>query len=159
MSATSAEALTAIINSLEVEHNDRWDEEAEIARRKSELQDRRRKLINDEFNRKLDMDIYLQEKLAAAGASNRWRLYRSLTEFEELVRERYKLTAKQIFDFSDDLEDLIDANIPGLSILEREFDIDSQDTARIILRILYADDWKKFIDDFWVRMDVETLLK
>lgn len=104
----------------------------------------RKALINAEANMRLEMDFYLRENWHAA--TDRWRLYRAISELESAVFDRYQFTPWEASAFEQDVQDLLDA---GIDIFGNK---GQQQTARIILRVMYQDNWKLFIDHMLVKL-------
>lgn len=145
---TKSTLLQNILDRKDEANADRYAREAEEARLRAEAHERRKALITGDANRRLEMDAYLQKNYAPC---NQWKLYRAISEFEDALHERYELSVAEHAQVEDELLDLIDAHLPGLMAIAYE-DINKdgrQDTARIILRVVYGDDnWKQFIDDY-----------
>ena len=49
--------------------------------------EKRKKLINEDANRRMDMDVFARDMLAGLGG-NRWKMWRAISELESYVNER-----------------------------------------------------------------------
>lgn len=112
-------------------------------------QEKRRAVLRKEADDRLEMDMYLRTIAEIEGV--RWKLMQAIGTLEDAINDKYPLSDAELNMFAEDLADLIDAGIPGLTVPA----VDGyRNTARIILRVIYNDDWKKFLDDMVEKLDI-----
>lgn len=126
---------------------DKLAQEAEDKKQREATREAIGRTLADEANMFLEMDFYIREKLKAN--SVRWSLYRAANEFKEVINDNYYLTEEQFKMFEPDLQDLISARVANIKTVEEG---QRRDVARIILRVIYADDFKRFVDDYLAKL-------